>query len=215
MNVGGRGNAGRINDEFADLFHVKCVLGGQQMPQRSIHSLLVFFRGQFQNPHVHLVGHLFRMTGSQRVPRHAKTAGRKHFFTISIVGEGSRLADQRIDDMSIIDGRQVLPDQPRHGLNVMSLMSHRDLFGTDPQVDLLTDQSTGNRIGIGPHVNRAAARDAHAFDDVVGVEPFVRQPVQTCEILQKRLPPVVIGTPHQVFHEVNVLFATFKTATAP
>lgn len=214
MNVSGSGNAGRINDEFADLFNVKCVFGSQQMTQRSGDRVLAFFRSQFQDLHVHFVGHLLGMSGSERVPGHAKTAGGKHFFTISIVRKGSRLADQRIDDVSIIDGRQVLADQPRHGLNEVSLMRHYDLFGTDPQVDELADQSAGNRIGIGSHIDRTAARDSHTFDDVVGVEPFVRQPVQMCEILKKRLPPVVIGTPHQVFHEVNVLFTALEVSTA-
>lgn len=44
--------------------------------------------------------------------------------------------------MPIIDGRLVLADNSRHRLNQMTMMSHRDLFGTDAQIDKLTDQPT-------------------------------------------------------------------------
>ncbi len=65
---------------------------------------------------------------SQRIPRHAKTARRKHLFAILIAGEGSRFSHQRINNMPIIDGRLVLADNARHRLNQMAMMSHRDLL---------------------------------------------------------------------------------------
>ena len=116
--------------------------------------------------------------------------------------------------MTIIDRRQVLADQSRHDLNNVSVMSHRDLFGPGAQVHELADQPTGNRIRVGSHVDRAAARDPHALDDVVRVEPFVRQPIQMSQIIKEVLPPVVIGPLHQVFHEGHVFFAAVKTSTA-
>jgi len=92
-------------------------------------------------------------------------------------------------------------------------MSHRDLFGPDAKVDELADQPTGNRVRVGSHVDRAAARDSHALDDVVCVEPFIRQSIQMSQIIQEVLPPVVIGPLHQVFREGHVFFAAVKTST--
>ena len=184
------------------------------MSQRIGHGILTFVSGKLQNQHVHFVGHLFRMRGSQRIPRHAKHTGRKHFFAVLIVGEGTRLSHKRIDDVSIVDGRQLLADEPRHGLNEVPLMSHRDVFRTDTQVDELADQSARHRIRVGSHVDGAAANDSHTRDDVVGVEPFIRQSIQMRQIVQKLLPPIVIGPLHQVFHEGDVLFATGKLSTA-
>ena len=115
------------------------------------------------------------MSSSQRVPRYAKTAGRKHLLAVSVVGEGSRFSHERIDNVTIIDRRQVLADQSRHDLNNVSVMSHRDLLGPDAQVNELADQPTGNRVRVGSHVDRAAARDSHTLDDVVRVEPFIGQ----------------------------------------
>ena len=62
-------------------------------------------------------------------------------------------------------------------------MSRRDLFGTDAKVDELPDQSTGNRVRVGSHGDRAAARDSHTLDDVVRVEPFIRQSIQMSQII--------------------------------
>tara|TARA_Y100000385_G_C13052534_1_gene620465 strand:- start:301 stop:660 length:360 start_codon:yes stop_codon:yes gene_type:complete len=116
--------------------------------------------------------------------------------------------------VTIIDRRQILSDQSRHGLNEVSVMSHRDLFGSDAKVNLTADQPTGNRVRVGPHVDRAAARDSHALDDVICVEPFIGQSIQMSQIIKVVLPPVVIGPFHQVFHEINVFFAAVKTPTA-
>jgi hypothetical protein len=81
------------------------------MPQRVGHSVLTLLSGQLQNLHVHFVGHFLGMGGSQRVPCHAKTTGRKHLFAVSVVGEGSRFSHERIDDVTVIDGSQLLADQ--------------------------------------------------------------------------------------------------------
>jgi hypothetical protein len=214
MNVGRRGDTGRVRHEFANTFDIQHMFGRQQMPERISHSVLTFLSGQLQNLHVHFVGHFFCMSGSQRVPRHAKTTGRKHLLAVSVVGEGSRFSNERIDDVTIIDGSQLLADQSRHGLNNVSVMSHRDLFGPDAQVNELADQPTGNRVRVGSHGDRAAARDSHALDDVVRVEPFIGQSIQMSQVIQEVLPPVAIGPFHQVFHEGHVFFAAVKTSTA-
>lgn len=155
------------------------------------------------------------MRGAQEVPGHPKTAGRKHFFTVAVVGKGSRLADQRIDDVPIIDRGQMLTNQSRHDLNDVTVVRHRDLFGTDPQINQLTDQSAGNRVGVGSHADRAAARDPHTFDDVVGIETLLRQSVQMCQVLEKHFSSVIISPFDQFFDEGDILFTTLKMATAP
>ncbi|MFT5095852.1 MAG: hypothetical protein ACI93T_004711, partial [Porticoccaceae bacterium] len=115
--------------------------------------------------------------------------------------------------MTIIDRCQFLADQSRHGLDKVSVMSHRDLFGRDAKVHELANQPTGNRVRVGSHVDRAAARDSHTLDDVVRVEPFIGQSIQMSQIIQEVLPPVVIGPLHQVFHEGHVFFTAVKTPT--
>jgi ribosomal protein S26 len=59
MNVGRRGNTGRVRHEFTNASDIDCVLCGQQMPERISHSVLTFVSRQLQNLHVHFVGHFF------------------------------------------------------------------------------------------------------------------------------------------------------------
>jgi len=94
MNVGRGGNTGGVRHEFANAFDIKRMFGRQQMSQCIGHGVLTFVSRQLQNLHVHFISHLFRMTGSQRVTRHTKTAGREHLFAVSVVGEGARFSHE-------------------------------------------------------------------------------------------------------------------------
>lgn len=93
-------------------------------------------------------------------------------------------------------------------------MSYCDLFGPDAKVDKLTDQPTGNRVRVSSHVDRAAARDAHALDDIVRVKLLVRKSIQVRKIIKELLPPVAVGSFDEVFHEGDVLLATLKVPIA-
>ena len=96
----------------------------------------------------------------------------------------------------------------------MAVMSHRDLFRTDAKIDELTDQPTRHRVRIGARVDRAAATDAEALDNVVGVEPVVRQSIQMSQVVQKLLSPIVVGSFDQLLDEGDVGISSFKVATA-
>lgn len=184
------------------------------MPQRIGHGLLTFLRGKVQNLYIHFVGHSFRMSRSQRIPRHAKAAGREHLFAVLVVGKRARLSHERINDVPIVDCRPLLADKSGHRLNQMSLVSHRDRFGSDAQINFAADQPAGNRIRVGAHVNCAAAGNPDTLDHVVGVEPFIRESVQMSDVIQKFRPPVLVGSRDQLFHERNVLVTRVEITTA-
>jgi hypothetical protein len=59
MNVGRRGNTGRVRHEFTNAFNIKRMFSRQQMPERIGHGILTFVSRQLQNLHVHFVGHFF------------------------------------------------------------------------------------------------------------------------------------------------------------
>lgn len=170
--------------------------------------------GDLQNSHVHLVGDFLRVCRSQNVPRHAKTAGRKHLFAILIAGERTRFSYQRINNVSVVNGRLILADDSRHRLNQMTMMSHRDLFGSDAKINKLANQSTWHRVRVGPHIDRAAATHANPLDDVVGVEHRVGQRPEMGGVIEKLLSTIRVGSFDQIFHEGNILFACIKVATA-
>ena len=59
MNVGRRGDTGRVGYEFTNAFNIQRMFGRQQMSERIGHGVLTFVSGQLQNLHVHFVGHFF------------------------------------------------------------------------------------------------------------------------------------------------------------
>ncbi len=177
-------------------------------------SVLTFVSRQLQNLYIHFVGHFLRVVFSQHVPCYPKPAGGKHFLTVSVVCEGTRLANQRIDDMAIIDRSLMFSDQSRHDLDDMSLMSHCDLFGGHTHVNRLTNQPTGDRIRIGAHLNRAAFSNSHARQHIVGVEAFGGQAAEARTLLGESFSPIGVGSENDLFHETHVLFAAGKVTTA-
>ena len=64
MNVGRRRNRGGVSHQRFDLFHVKRMFGGQQVPQSIVHGVLTFVSCQLQNLHIHFVRYFLCMTGS-------------------------------------------------------------------------------------------------------------------------------------------------------
>ncbi len=177
-------------------------------------SVLTFVSRQLQNLHVHFVGHLLRVVFSQYVPGDPEPAGGKHFLAVSVACEGARLANQRIDDVPIIDRRLLLSDQSRHDLDDMLLMSDRDLFGRHTHIDRPTNQPAGDRIRIGSHLNRAAFADSHAVQHVVGIEAFVGQRLEGRPFFGESFLPIGVGLRDDLFHETHVVFAAGKLTAA-
>ena len=84
------------------------------------------------------------MIVTEHVVSDAEPAGGKHLLTILIVRKRARLANQRIDDVAIVDRDLLLANQSRHGLNGVTMMSHGDLFGSNAHIHLPADQPAGN-----------------------------------------------------------------------
>lgn len=94
MDVSRRGNTRGACDKFANSLNIEREFCRQQMPQRVGDSVLTFTRRKLQDLHVHFVGHLHRMSTPQSVPCDPENAGRKHFFAVVVVGEGTWFANQ-------------------------------------------------------------------------------------------------------------------------
>lgn len=54
---------------------------------------------------------------TEHVISDSKDGSWKHLLVVAIVGKGSWLADQRLDDMTIVDGSCLLANQAWHRLN--------------------------------------------------------------------------------------------------
>jgi hypothetical protein len=184
------------------------------MSQRIDDGFFTLSSRKFQNPDVHFVGDVFGMGVPQHVVGNPKLAGWEHFFAVLVVGKRAGLANQRIDDVTIIDRHMFLPDKSRHGLNDVPLMRHDDFFRCDSHMNVLTNQPTGNRIRIGLHLNRAALADANLREDIVCVERFERQRFQMSLLFCESCRAMSVGAGHDSFDEADVLGAAGKVTTS-
>jgi hypothetical protein len=117
---------------------------------------LAFAGGKLKNLHVLFIGDPLGVSRLKQVVSDPKLTRWEHLFTVSVVPERARFANQRINHVTIVNGLSVLANQPLHGLHVVVLMSHDDLLRSNPHIDFRTDQSTRNRVRVGAHLDRAA-----------------------------------------------------------
>ena len=86
----------------------------------------------------------------------AKARGREQIVAVSVIRERARLADQRIDDVPIVDRVLVATHQPRQRIDVFVRVPDLDAVGEEPGLDPLADQTTVHRIHVAVDVDEAA-----------------------------------------------------------
>jgi hypothetical protein len=175
---------------------------------------LAFASGKFQNLHVLLIGNLLGVSRLKQVVGDPKLTRREHLFTIAVILKRTRLTNQRINHMTIVDGLSVLAKQSFHRLHVVVLMSHDDLLGSNPHIDFRTDQPTRNRVRVGTHLDRTARANTESTQHIVRIEPLVRQPRQSRLFFMETFATIGVGTCDDLFDEHHVLIAAGKVTTA-
>jgi hypothetical protein len=87
------------------LFHcidVQRLTRVEQAGQCRLHRCLALACRQVQNPQV-LLGRPLRLPLQEQVVGHAEAAGGEQVRSVTVVGEGTRLADQPVDDVPVLD----------------------------------------------------------------------------------------------------------------
>ena len=117
--------------------------------------------------------------------------------------------------MAVVDRRAADSDQTRHPLYRDAAMSHVDPLGADPDVDFLTDQAAGDRVGVAADLNRTATADANAWNYVVGIELAGRQGAEVLLLDGETFVAFVVPAGDHIFEEIHVVLAAGEvTATA-
>ncbi len=130
----------------------------EQKPQRLVHSAFSFLRGQVKNRQI-VLDHATGPLVFQDVVSHPKSAGGEHRIAVAVLLERSRLTDQPVDDMAVLDA--MLTSAPKSGQSVQLLGTVPDVksFGTNVNINLFANQSAGQRIGVAADVDRAPGID--------------------------------------------------------
>jgi len=201
-----RGLDGRKGDRLAP---------GQGRPQGVLHGGLAFLRRQLQDLEVLPRGPFLGMLPAERVVGHAKAARGEQVLVVLVVGEGARLADQRVDDVPVVDGVLARARQARHPLHEDVSAPHLHFLDAKHHVHLVADQTAVDRIHVPQHPDRAG----HAHGDVAqaprAFQPSRRQGTDHGLFFQELfLPPRVAGI-DQLAEEPRVLLAVGEVAAAP
>ena len=155
----------------------------------------------------------FVASGTEPVVGHAEPRRRKQIVAVGIVRERARLADQRVEDVPVVDGVPVAAHQPRPRFHTPVREPHLDAVGIEPRFHPLTDQPAVHRIRVAVNVNQTAAVDATTHLQTRR-QPRVGQVGQRPLFLGETiLTPRVPRLP-QILEELRVLLAAGEIAAA-
>jgi len=111
---------------------------------------------QLQDPQVFSGCHPLGVLLTQGVVGHPEVTAGEQLLAVHIVGEGTRLADQRVDHMPIVDVLLAASRQPRHPLDQLLRVPDFHLVHAHHHLHLLADQATGHRVRVALHLNRTS-----------------------------------------------------------
>jgi hypothetical protein len=133
--------------------------GVEQEPQRLVNLAFSFLSGQVEDRQV-ILDHAAGPPVFQQVVGHPKPAGGEHRIAVAVLLERPGLADQPVDHVAIIDPMLASPSEPGQGVDLAGSAPDIKGFGPDMNIDLLTNQSAGQRIGVAANMDRAARIDS-------------------------------------------------------
>ena len=93
----------------------------------------------------------------------AEPRRREQIIAVRVIRERAGFADQRVDDVTVVNRRAVPAHQSRQRIDEFVRVPDLDAVGEEPGFDLLADQAAVDRIGVAMNVNRAAGIDAAGY----------------------------------------------------
>jgi hypothetical protein len=185
----------------------------QQATQCIVHRRLTVAGGVLQNPQVRTPRHFGSVFVLQPVVGHSKAAVGEQIFAITVVVKGARLAHQLVDDVPVVDGVLVTPDQPRQRVHVGSRVPDFHTVGMQAGFDFLADQTAMHRVGVAVNVDQAARVHAHRQPQAT-VQPLRRQRPEHSELLGVPLLSRRVARGHHLLEKAQVLVTTAEVPAA-
>jgi hypothetical protein len=128
----------------------------QRRPQGVLHGGLVLSRCQLENLQVLACRSFLRVLAAQSIVGHAKITAGEQILPIDVVGKGTGLADQRVDDVPVIDGMFAAPRQPWHAPDEDPRMPYFHFLDAYDHIHLVADQAAMYRVRVPQNPDRAA-----------------------------------------------------------
>ena len=192
----------------------KFVISRQCHTQGVLHGGLAFPGRQLQDLQVFTDGPLVGVLATQGIVCHAKMTGGEQVLPVPVVRERARLADQRVDDVAVIDGMLAGPAQPRHALHFPARVPHLDVLDTNHHVHRLADQAAMHRVRVPLDLDRAAHAHRDVAQSPAAFQPSCRKLAQHRLFFRKPLLPVRVPAGQQLAEELQVLLAASEVSAA-
>lgn len=155
----------------------------------------------------------FIASGAESIVGDAEARRREEIVAIRILGEGARLANQRIDDVPVIDGVPVATHQPRQGVDAPIRVPDLNAIGIESRLALLAHEPAVHRIHIAVNVNQAAGVDATRHLQAQR-QPRLREVPQYRQLLGEAILAARVPYRRHVLQEVRVLIPAGKLPAA-
>jgi len=185
----------------------------QKPSQDIIHEFQSFVLGGMQDLQVLL--DRCGLTGSreQLVVGHPKSGCRIQMVDVLVVGEGARLADQRIDHVAKVDPLLALPEQSRQAFQALVAIPEFEMVLVDQHVHFQPDILAADRIGVSLDTQDAIRldRDTHRRRCA---EPLVRQRFQGFAFFSEDAGARVVTPRNDLPDESQVLIFVGEVAIA-
>jgi hypothetical protein len=185
----------------------------EQEPQRLVHAAFSLLRGQEEDRQV-VLDHADGSPVLQQVVGHPESAGREHRISVAVLLERSRLADQPVDDVAVLDAMLAPASEPRQGGQLPGPVPDVEGLGPDVDIHLFADQAAGQRVGVAADVDRAARIDPRP-EPSGHLQPSGRQGRQDGRLFMKTLLSVGVAPGHELLEEQLIIAPAGEVATAP
>ena len=166
-----------------------------------------------QDPHV-LPGRPLRSLLKQHVVDHAEATAGKKIRLVAIIGKGSRLADQPVDDVPIVHPVLAPTSQPRHHLYLLLTVPDLDLLGIQAGLHPLADQPATHRVDIALDADGTARLHPHP-QPLARFQPMWRQRSQQGSLLGEAVEATRVALSQHLSQESLVRLAAGKIAATP
>jgi hypothetical protein len=150
----------------------------------------------------------------QEVVGHAEPTGREHRIAVAVLLEGPGLADQPVDDVAIVDPMPAPAPEPGKGVDLPGPVPDLEALGPDVDIDLLADQSAGQRVDVAADVDCAPRIDP-GLEPSGHLQPTGRQSGQDGKFFSETLPSVGIAPGHEPLEERLIVAPAGEIATPP
>lgn len=150
---------------------------------------------------------------SEAVVGQSEARGREQVVAEGVVGEGSRLAHQRIDHVPVMHRVLVPPHQPRQRVGQLVGVPDLDAVGVEPGLHPFADQPAVYRVGAAVNVDQAPRIDP-APHLAATVQTHRGQSLQSRDLFGEAIEPGLVADRYDPVQEAHVLLTAGEVPAA-